>query len=80
LGCYTKILITHEPQKNRTSIAFNENPLIRASTRFLAGAVCELSRQGKNGKNNCKARDNVEHIFGEHDPPPWRTLIRPNEH
>jgi hypothetical protein len=37
----------------------------------------------KNGDNNYKARDNVEHIFGdgfEHYPPPWRTLIRPNEH
>jgi hypothetical protein len=37
----------------------------------------------KNGNNNCKARENVEHIFGdgfEHYPPPWRTLIRPNEH
>jgi hypothetical protein len=37
----------------------------------------------KNGSNNYKARGSVEHIFGdgfEHDPPPWRTLIRPNEH
>ena len=37
----------------------------------------------KNGDNSCKARDNVEHMFGdgfEHDPPPWRMLIRPNEH
>jgi hypothetical protein len=32
----------------------------------------------KNGDNNRKGCDNVEHIFGEsfeHDPPPWRTLI-----
>jgi hypothetical protein len=37
----------------------------------------------KNGDNNRKARDNVEHIFGddfEHNPARWRTLIRPNEH
>jgi hypothetical protein len=37
----------------------------------------------KDGNNNRKACDNVEHIFGEgfeHDPPPCRTLIRPNEH
>ena len=32
----------------------------------------------KNGDNNRKGCDNVEHILGEsfeHDPPPWRTLI-----
>jgi len=44
-----------------------------------------MSYRGKveNDDNNRKARDNVEHIFDEgfeHDPPPWRTLIRPNEH
>jgi len=36
-----------------------------ASTRFLAGAVCKLSPQDKNDGNNRKARDNVEHIFGD---------------
>src|SRR6516225_2532314 len=44
-----------------------------ASRRFLAGAVCKLSPQDKNDGNNRKARDNVEHIFGddfEHSHPP----------
>jgi hypothetical protein len=37
----------------------------------------------KNGDNHREGCENVEHIFREgfeHDPPPWRMLIRPNEH
>jgi hypothetical protein len=50
---------------------------------FWQGQYVSYRGKVKNGDNNRKACDNVEHIFGEgfeRDPPPWRTLIRPNEH
>jgi len=35
----------------------------------------------KNGGNNHKARESIKDSdFFEHNPRPWRTLIRANEH
>jgi hypothetical protein len=50
---------------------------------FWQGQYMGYRGNVKNGDNNRKGCDHVEHIFGEsfeHDPPPRRMLIWPNEH
>src|SRR6516225_10965321 len=79
IGCYSKILITHALQANRTSIAFNEKFGETTQRVFWQGHYVSYRRKVKNGDSEHEAHNNVEHIFGddfEHSLPPIQVRER----